>query len=93
MEAAGFEVLFTRTLATDRAMPADGPAGDYAALELRRVGHRAMPSLNESDRLALRTLAGDAAGNVRELGTLRIRSTRTLWAARRPEDRGVDGHV
>ena len=82
--AAGFAPLFTRTLVTDRVLPADGPAGDYAALELQRIGHVAMPRLTESDRLTLLTLAGDGAGNVRRLGELRIRGTRTLWAARRP---------
>jgi hypothetical protein len=84
MAAAGFEVLFTRTLVTDRIMPADGPAGDYAAIELRRVGHAALPALDESDKTTLLTLAGDGAGNVRELGELWIRGTRTLWAALRP---------
>ncbi len=77
-------MLFTRTLITDRKMPADGPAGEYAAIELRRVGHAAMPALDEADQTTLLTLAGDGAGNVRELGELWIRGTRTLWAARRP---------
>jgi SAM-dependent methyltransferase len=84
IEAAGVEMLLTRTLVTDRTMPASGPAGDYAALELRRLGHVAMPRLGEEDRQALLTLAGDGPGNVRELGGPRIRGTRTLWAARRP---------
>jgi SAM-dependent methyltransferase len=84
MEAAGFDILFTRTLVTDRRMPADGPAGDYAAIELRRIGHAALPTLDESDKTTLLTLAGDGAGNVHELGELWIRGTRTLWAALRP---------
>jgi ubiquinone/menaquinone biosynthesis C-methylase UbiE len=84
LEAAGFEMVLTRSLVTDRLMPSQGPAGDYAALELRRVGHAAMPTLSESDRRTLLTLAGDGTGNVRELGELWIRGTRTLWAARRP---------
>lgn len=84
LHGAGFEMVLTRSLVTDRLMPADGPAGDYAALELRRVGHAAMPRLSGADRTTLMTLAGDGTGNVRELGELWIRGTRTLWGARRP---------
>ncbi|MCZ2849844.1 class I SAM-dependent methyltransferase [Modestobacter sp. VKM Ac-2978] len=84
LKAVGFEMVLTRSLVTDRLMPADGPAGDYAALELRRMGHAAMSALSGSDRTTLVTLAGYGAGNVRELGELWIRGTRTLWAARRP---------
>jgi len=84
LHAAGFEMVLTRSLVTDRRMPADGPAGDYAALELRRVGHAAMSTLSASDQSTLMTLAGDHIGNVRELGELWIRGTRTLWAAQRP---------
>ncbi|HEX6344615.1 class I SAM-dependent methyltransferase [Umezawaea sp.] len=81
--AHGFEAPRTRRLTTDVTLPADGPAGEYAALELRRVGHAA-PALRDSDRATLMTLAGDGAGNVRTLGEVRIRGTRTLWTARRP---------
>lgn len=84
LEAAGFKPVVTRSLVTDRLMPADGPAGDYATLELRRVGHAAIPKLSGLDRTTLMTLAGHGAGNVRELGDLWIRGTRTLWAVRRP---------
>ncbi len=84
IDTAGFEVLSTNRLASDLVLPADGPAGEYAALELRRVGHTAMPALREGDRTALTALAGDGAGSVRSLGHVRIRGTRTLWIARRP---------
>lgn len=84
LQVADFEMVLTRSLVSDRLMAADGPAGDYAALELRRVGHATMPTLSGSDRTTLMTLAGDGTGNVRELGELWIRGTRTLWAARRP---------
>ena len=84
IEATGFEVQRTRRMTTDLVLAADGPAGEYAALELRRVGHAAMPALRESDRATLMTLAGDGAGNVRTLGQVWIRGTRTLWIARRP---------
>ncbi|HWO68310.1 MAG TPA: methyltransferase domain-containing protein, partial [Umezawaea sp.] len=67
IEAAGFEVPRTRRMATDLVLAADGPAGEYAALELRRVGHAAMPALRESDRATLMALAGEGAGGVRTL--------------------------
>ncbi|MGP5387116.1 class I SAM-dependent methyltransferase [Brachybacterium tyrofermentans] len=82
--AAGFGEPHTDSLVTDRHAPADGPAGEYAALELRRIGQRALPSLEPTDQETLRALAGDGAGSVRELGELWIRGARTLWTARRP---------
>lgn len=82
--AAGFGVPHTDSLLTDLHAPADGPAGEYASLELRRIGQRALPSLEPKDQETLRSLAGDGAGSVRELGELWIRGTRTLWTARRP---------
>jgi SAM-dependent methyltransferase len=84
IEAAGFVLIRTQQLVADQTLPADGPAGEYAALELRRIGHRAMPTLDEADRTTLLTLAGEGAGNVRSLGELWVRGTRTFWAARRP---------
>lgn len=84
IEAAGFAMVSTRQLATDQTLPAAGPAGEYAALELRRMGHSAMPALNESDRTTLLTLAGEGPGNVRTLGELWVRGTRTVCVARRP---------
>jgi ubiquinone/menaquinone biosynthesis C-methylase UbiE len=81
---AGFTLIRTRRLVADQTLPADGPAGEYAALELRRLGHSGMSALDESDRATLLTLAGDGPGNVRSLGELWVRGTRTLWAARRP---------
>jgi len=84
IEAAGFSMIETRQLRSESAMPADWTAGEYAALELRRVGHNAMRSLDDSDRATLVTLTGDGPGGVRSLGELWIRGTRTLWAARRP---------
>ncbi|WP_172582842.1 class I SAM-dependent methyltransferase [Subtercola boreus] len=51
LAAAGFESLITRTLVTDHRMPADGPAGEYAALERRRTGQ---PELVGADQLHIR---------------------------------------
>ena len=82
--AAGFGAPHTDSLVTDLHAAADGPAGEYAALELRRIGQRALPSLEPTDQETLRALTGGGAGRVRELGGLWIRGTRTLWTARRP---------
>jgi SAM-dependent methyltransferase len=84
LAAAGFVDVATQSLTIDELLPADGPAGEYAALELRRVGHAAAPRLDDVDRAELEALVGDGSGAVRELGELRVRGTRTLWTARRP---------
>ncbi|MGP9681758.1 class I SAM-dependent methyltransferase [Brachybacterium sp. AOP3-A1-3] len=81
---AGFEAPHTYSLVTDLRAAADGPAGEYAALELQRIGARALPSLEQKDQETLRALAGDGVGSVRELGELWIRGTRTLWTTHRP---------
>lgn len=82
--AAGFDALRTTQLVQDSTMTADGPAGEYAALELRRVAHGVQRALGEEDRTVLEALLGEGPGGVRALGELWIRGTRTLWTARRP---------
>ena len=82
--AAGFESLRTTQLVQDQLMAADGPAGEYAALELRRVAHGLRGDLGDQDRRVLDALTGEGPGGVRNLGELWIRGTRTLWTARRP---------
>lgn len=84
MTTVGFELLLTQQLTTDVVLPADGPAGDYAALALRQVGHAAMRNLQDADRAALMTLAGEGAGSVQSLEHVWVRGTRTIWVARRP---------
>lgn len=84
LAAAGFEVQPTHTLRTEQVFPAGGPAGDFAALELRRLGKAALPMLSAADQELLRILTGEGPGNVRTLGELPVRATRTLWLARRP---------
>ncbi|MGP5077908.1 class I SAM-dependent methyltransferase [Brachybacterium alimentarium] len=83
---AGFDAMRTTQLVMDASMAADGPAGEYAALELTRVGFGVMDALELTDRERLRALidGGDGPGGLRELGELWIRGTRTLWTARRP---------
>lgn len=82
--AAGFDTMRTTQLAQDSMTPADGPAGEYAALELRRVAHGLTGDVSDQDRTVLEALLGDGPGSVRGLGELWIRGTRTLWTARRP---------
>lgn len=81
LSAAGFDSIEAVRIESDQVLPASGPAGEYAELELRRIGHVVMSALSEGDRSRLRTLAG---GGVRDLGELWVRGTRTLWTARRP---------
>ncbi|MBM9468738.1 class I SAM-dependent methyltransferase [Nakamurella leprariae] len=84
IRATGFELLQTRPLRIDRTLPADGPAGEWARLELTRVARVAGDALEETDRATLRALTGDGSGRVGALGELWVRGGRTLWAARRP---------
>ncbi len=80
----GFDLLEKRRLPSDQLLPADGPAGTYAALELRRLAHHAHSALTEQASAELRDIANDLAGHHERLPAVHIRSTRTLWIARRP---------
>jgi SAM-dependent methyltransferase len=82
--AAGFEAVTTRTIESDQPLPADGPGGAYAALELRRLARHALPRLSSEDIAALRRLTADLNGAHELLGEVRIHGTRTIWTARRP---------
>lgn len=84
LQAAGFELVERRQLTLDQQLPGAGIAGSYAALELRRVGHRGIDTLSEEDQTTYHRLVAHGAGAVEDLGILRIRSSRTLWLARRP---------
>jgi SAM-dependent methyltransferase len=84
IRATGFDLVDVRQLTVDTRMPAAGPAGDYARLELQRLTRVSTGALDDADRATLATLTGDGPGRVGELGELWIRGARTLWAARRP---------
>lgn len=84
MRAAGFELLETRTAASDQLLPADGAARDYAALELQRLFNHASPALTEQIATEVRGLVADLSGSHRRLTEVHIRGTRTVWVARRP---------
>lgn len=82
--AAGFDLIETRSLRSDLILPADGPGGAYADLELRRLAQHADPALTEHVRTELRKLVIDLSGNHERMSQVHVRGTRTLWAARRP---------
>lgn len=82
--AAGFEAVTTQTVESDQTLPADGPGGAYAALELRRLAQHALPRLSSEDIAALRRLTADLNGAHELLDEVRVRGTRTIWTARRP---------
>ncbi|ROR81701.1 Methyltransferase domain-containing protein [Plantibacter flavus] len=83
LRAAGVDLLETRTAASDQLLPADGAAGEYAALELQRLLDHASPTLTEQIAAEVRDLVADLSGSHRRLTELHIRGTRTVWVARR----------
>lgn len=81
---AGFDLAEVRTLTSDQLLPADGPGGAYAALELRRLTHHALGTLTQEASDELRDLVTDLSGRHERLPNVHIRGRRTLWIARRP---------
>lgn len=78
---AGFVLVERATLASDQTLPGDGPGGEYAVVELRRLARYAAHRLTPEDDAALRGLLGHGSDR---LPSVRIRGTRSLWIARRP---------
>ena len=83
IEAAGFDLLAKRTLASDQKLPADGPGGAYARAELRRLARHAAASLDADENAALSLLLDDHPAST-ALPSFHIRGSRSLWLARRP---------
>lgn len=81
---AGFAFVDERTLVGDQELPADGIGGEYAALQLRLLARHGSAKLDAADRERLRALALDLTGPHELLGSVHVRSRRTLWLARRP---------
>jgi len=85
---AGFTLVEQRSLVGDQLLAADGPGGEYAALELRRLARHGGDALPPADRSRLRAIVTDlnerAAGRPGHWRTVHIRGSRTLWLARRP---------
>lgn len=82
ISAAGFEVISKDTLSSDQVLAADGPGGEYARAELRRLAHHATGGLHAAERTQLEQIVDPAAGPD-HLPQVHIRGTRTLWVARR----------
>jgi SAM-dependent methyltransferase len=81
---AGFHLVDTQSIGSDQILPANGPGGAYAALELRRLAQHALPSLTTDAVAELRGLVLDLTGSHEVLDHVHIRGTRTVWVARRP---------
>jgi SAM-dependent methyltransferase len=82
--AAGFDLLDTQSLTSDQRLPAAGPGGAYAALELHRLAQHALPELTDEASAEVRNLVTDLNGRHELLDHVHIRGSRTLWVARRP---------
>ena len=84
IRTAGFDIVETRSVTSDQLLPADGPGGEYAVLELRRLLHHARPALTEKASAEIRALVTDLSRGHQLLTNVHIRGARTLWVARRP---------
>ncbi len=84
LTAAGFTLEAERTFAIDLEPPLPAAARRYAQASLRRLRHGLEDQLSGEDLAALDALTdGDGPGSVLRRGDLTVRSTRTVWAARR----------
>ncbi|WP_027502736.1 class I SAM-dependent methyltransferase [Rhodococcus sp. UNC363MFTsu5.1] len=84
LEAAGFEIAEQRTFAFD-VSPAQASMARYAQTFLTRVRASLGDSLDAADLDTLdQLLAGDGPGSLQRRSDLRLRGSRTGWAARRP---------
>lgn len=82
---AGFTDVEKASFAVDLPLEPDAAGGRYAQAYLRRLAHVAVPRLTASERaLFERLIADDGPLSLRRRGDLRLRTGRTVWAARRP---------
>ncbi|MFF7209822.1 class I SAM-dependent methyltransferase [Streptomyces sp. NPDC008238] len=85
LTGAGFTVEAERTLAVDIAPPPTETVTRYALSTLRRMRAAVADALTPDDLAALdRLLDADAPGSLARRTDLRVRTERTVWAARRP---------
>lgn len=85
LAGAGFTVEGERTFAIELTPPLPAAAGRYAQLSLRRMRTGLDGELSPDDLTALDSLLDDdAAESVLRRTDLSVRTTRTLWLARRP---------
>ncbi len=85
LAGAGLAVEAQRTFVIDLAPPLPAPAGRYAQVSLQRLRSAAGDRLSAEDLAALDTLLdGDGPASILRREDLTIRTTRTVWLARRP---------
>jgi SAM-dependent methyltransferase len=86
LTGAGFTIEARRTFAIDLAPPLPAAARRFAQAWLRRLRSGLESVLSAEDLATLDTLTdGDGPASVLRRGDLTVRTTRTVWAARRPE--------
>jgi SAM-dependent methyltransferase len=82
---AGFAVEAERTFAISLKPPLPASAGRYAQASLRRLRSGLDGQMSADDLTALDTLIdADGPGSVLQRNDLTVRTTRTIWVARRP---------
>jgi SAM-dependent methyltransferase len=82
---AGFTIEAERTFAIDLEPPLPAAAGRYAQVSLRRMRSSLDGRMSDEDLAALDTLIdSDGPDSVLRRDDLTVRTTRTVWAARRP---------
>ncbi|MGI8447233.1 MAG: class I SAM-dependent methyltransferase [Streptosporangiaceae bacterium] len=82
---AGFAVEAERTFVIDLVPPLPAAVGRYALLSLQRIRSAVDGRLSAGDLAALDTLLeGDGPASILRRDDLTVRTTRTVWVARRP---------
>ena len=82
---AGFAVEAERTFAIDLEPPLPAAASRYALLSLQRVRSALDGRISAEDLVTLDTLlGGDGPASILRRDDLTVRTTRTVWVARRP---------
>lgn len=85
LERAGFTRVETASFSIDMAIDGRGSGGDYAQTYLRRIHPVVAPGLSTPDRTMFDALIADSGPlSLRHRDDLRLRASRTIWAATRP---------
>ena len=85
LRKAGFLGEAERVFAIDLVAPLPAAAGRYAQLSLQRTRSALDGQISAADRATLDMLLdGDGPGSILRRGDLTVRTTRTVWVARRP---------
>jgi ubiquinone/menaquinone biosynthesis C-methylase UbiE len=85
LNKAGFTIEAERTFAIDLTPPLPASAGRYAQASLRRIRSSLDGRMNADDLDTLDTLIdSDGPDSVLRRDDLAVRTTRTVWVARRP---------